>query len=235
MCMIHISNKAKRNEAIAALRQVLNLSQAKFGAMVGATRDTVVSWECGRNRLSNKFSWRIEMATGCEAKCLRQGRPMLVNVFGHPYDHTHFEDWRKRMQKSDTATAQQYAELGGDALGLILQAAAKPGRHSRDRLPAVWTSLVEWLAYTARDFKLGPELDALLSQRRFRQTLKATYGECRLASRDKLWRSMWKFKDDRRKPAPAPITLTRETHPAWNPGGDMHLRNFPACMGYEAM
>lgn len=224
--MIHIANKTKRNEAIAALRKVLNLSQAKFGAMIGTKRDTIVSWECGRNRLSDKFAWRIEMATGCEAQCLLRGRAALFGIFKQPYNRAYFDDWRKRLQKSDAATAQHYAELGADALGLILQAAAQPGRHSKDRLPAVWTALVEWLAHTAQDFKLQPELDALLSQRRLRMSDRANYGDFRLRSRDPGWQKCWKFKDDKRKPDSALITLTTETHPAWNPGGDMRARTF---------
>ena len=219
MCMIHMPVKAKRNEAIAALRKVLNLSQVKFGAMIGATRDTVVSWECGRNRLSDKFAWRIEMATGCAAGCLLRGRSALVGIFKQPYSRAYFDDWRKRLQKSDAETAKQYAEFGADALGLILLAAAQPGRHSKDRLPAVWTALVEWLAHTAEDFKLKPELDALLSKRRLRQSDRATYGYFRQASLNPDWQKWWQFKDDKRKPDSALITLTRETHPAWNPGG----------------
>ena len=38
--------------------------------MIGASKDAVVSWEVGRNELSESFARRIEFATGVEAKSL---------------------------------------------------------------------------------------------------------------------------------------------------------------------
>jgi transcriptional regulator with XRE-family HTH domain len=224
--MIHIRKKARRNEAIAALRKVLDLSQAKFGTMIGTNRDTVVSWECGRNRLSDAFAWRIEMATGCERRCLLRGRAEIAGFFNQPYTRAYFDDFRKGLQKSDGATVQYYLDIGADNLALILQAASMPGQHNKNRLPAVWASFVQWVSETEKNFKLQPELDTVLSQRRLRMSDQANYGDFRLRSRSAAWQKCWKFKDDKRKPDSAPITLTTETHPAWNPGGDMRARTF---------
>lgn len=212
--------KTKRNEAIAALRQVIERTQTEFAAMIGATRDAVVSWECGRNRLSREYAYRIEMATGCAADCVLRGRATLMDVFGRPYTRADYDDWRKRIEPSDAATARRYTTRAADSIGLLLEAAAQPGRgRVKDRLPGLWTGFVQWARDAAQDFKLGPELDAILSRRRIRQSVTITYGDAR--QMDLRARKLWAFKDDRRKPDSASITLTMETHPAWNPGGDM--------------
>ena len=63
--------------------------------MIGASKDTVVSWETRRNRLSPQFARRIEFATGAEARSLlrRRGRLMGRGFGGHllPYTRELYE------------------------------------------------------------------------------------------------------------------------------------------------
>jgi DNA-binding XRE family transcriptional regulator len=60
-------------EGVRELRRLPGQTQAEFAAMIGASKDTVVSWECGRNRLSMTFARGIAVATGVDGDCLLKG------------------------------------------------------------------------------------------------------------------------------------------------------------------
>src|SRR5262245_21452089 len=52
------------NESIRMLRRMLRLTQGELAAMIGASKDTVASWETGRNKLSAGMARRLAFATG---------------------------------------------------------------------------------------------------------------------------------------------------------------------------
>ena len=70
--------KTRPNQAIKKLRQIIGQTQAELAAMIGASKDTVVSWELGRNRLSRQFAGRLSFATGVAAEALLRGRGPLT-------------------------------------------------------------------------------------------------------------------------------------------------------------
>jgi DNA-binding transcriptional regulator YiaG len=51
--------KSITTQKTRALREVLGQTQAAFSATIGASKDTVASWETGRNELSATLARRI--------------------------------------------------------------------------------------------------------------------------------------------------------------------------------
>lgn len=49
---------------ITSIRKRLGHTQTEFGKIIGASRDTVASWETGRNPISKKFATRIAFVSG---------------------------------------------------------------------------------------------------------------------------------------------------------------------------
>ena len=66
--------KTKLNQTLWELRRILGLTQAEFATMIGASKDTVASWDAGRNRLSLAFARRIAFATGVDEGSLPEGK-----------------------------------------------------------------------------------------------------------------------------------------------------------------
>ena len=60
------SMKTMANENIRELRRILGQTQDAFAATIGASKDTVASWETGRNRVSEWMARRIALATGVD-------------------------------------------------------------------------------------------------------------------------------------------------------------------------
>jgi transcriptional regulator with XRE-family HTH domain len=222
--------KAKRNEALRELRKIIGLSQGEFAALIGSSKDAVASWEIGRSRLSPPFERRIALATGVDEAALRRGRGPLTTYIpfgGHPpFTAEAFERHRKTYWgRSDEAAARQYHKHCGDALGLLLLAAAQPGRGKQPtRLPAVVDSFVQWCEQTRKDFRLEAGVDAQLAQRKGRVVINHTYGQ---------WRAMEKtdpaacrfmgFKDNPEKGDEESLRLEAEPVPNWWPGRPMWL------------
>jgi DNA-binding XRE family transcriptional regulator len=224
--------KTKPNKSVKALRQIIGRTQAEFAALIGASKDTVVSWENGRNKLSKEFAVRIRQATGADdAELLRgKGHPRTYGASAvvlypsldggdpkverwpwkpEPYTSEFFNHHRER--RCSPEAVRHYLEDFSDALGLLLQAAAKSGGgRIRDRLPAVAQSFVEWCERTGKDFQLVTQIDELLAQRRVSFEI-GTYGELRKDQSLKpfLKTEKWESDDD---------IVQAEFAPKWSPG-----------------
>src|SRR5215470_6528301 len=70
--------KTRGNTAIRQLRKIIGRTQAEFAVMIGASKDTVVSWETERNQLSPAFARRIAFATGVDGDCLLKNIERLI-------------------------------------------------------------------------------------------------------------------------------------------------------------
>src|SRR5215472_9030412 len=142
--------KTKREHPIRELRRIIGRTQGEFAAMIGASKDAVVSWENGRNRLSPTFARRIELATGVDGRLLLRGvsLPLTGAGLGEPrvYTEGDFELHRKtEWGRSDEEGAKRHVERCADALELLFRAAAKPGGGKiRYRLPGVVDSFIQW-------------------------------------------------------------------------------------------
>jgi transcriptional regulator with XRE-family HTH domain len=144
------------------LRRLIKKSQSQFAAMIGVSIHTVISVENGRNQLSENLARRIEIATGAD---LRRRHPdQVAAVGGGPFTNAAFEAWRARFSSDKHNAEGRFNEIKY-WIELVLKAAAKPGRAgNRDRLPAVYMALTDWLAETRKAFKLEQEIDEVLEE-----------------------------------------------------------------------
>jgi transcriptional regulator with XRE-family HTH domain len=178
---------------VAQLRQIIGKSQPQFAAMIGYSKHAIISVENGRNHLSPKLVKQILFATGAEITS-QQIRfcPMLPddfsesfgkltpeaaaywhnrrNRFDAAYTREDFDQWRANFFPSNDETARKCCDAINIWLAYILRAAAKPGKAgNRDRLPAVFKTLLDCLDQTRKTFKLESEIDALLESETHRR------------------------------------------------------------------
>jgi DNA-binding XRE family transcriptional regulator len=234
--LYHTTMKHQANEAIRALRTIIRRTQSEFAAMIGASKDTVVSWETGRNKLSVAFARRICLATGADGRSLLLG--VSVPIYNDPvmgpkiYTLEDFERYRRtEWGRSDEQAARQRLKHCVDALEILLKAAAKPGTGKvRYRLPGVIDSFIQWCEQTSADFKLEPQIAEELKTRRFKCAVTQTYGEWRaMHKKDPVALSKIGFKDDKRKADTDKLRLQLGVAPGWSPGRSMNKPK-PATM-----
>jgi transcriptional regulator with XRE-family HTH domain len=228
--MIHSTKTKRKNDTLRQLRRILAQSQSEFAQMIGATRDTVASWENGRNRLTRDAAQRIMYATGAWPHSLLNGPPILdCNL--EPYKPESLAAWKREGKYCSVSAADALYGQSADALWLVFTAAARPGPGKlKHQFPALWWSFTEWLKQVAREFKLHDRIDALLKDRfEERHPETNTWGEWRKLARRRDETSrfkvrLYRFKDDPKQPAKKPLTLYQLTRPGWNPAGDMRTQ-----------
>ena len=174
---------------VAQLRKTIRKSQSQFAAMIGVSKHTIISVENGRNQLSEKLAKRILLATGAkitdagirfepdlfapEDAGIKQLGPAQVafldsrieraRKYGQFFTAEDFDQWRNHFYPSNNETARKIISQVTKWIGFVIRAAAKPGMAgNRDRLPAIYQSLIDWLNETRTTFKLEYEIDTLL-------------------------------------------------------------------------
>ena len=220
--------KKKPYNAVREVRRIIGMTQTEFAVLIGASKDAVASWETGRNGLSQAFARRIEVATGVKASSLLRRRGPLICYVpfeGHlPYTAQLFERHRESYWgRTDERSAREHLRHCTDALRLVMVAAARPGRgRLRFRLPAVVDSFRQWCERTREEFKLGPQIEEQLEERKFTMKLVHPYWRWReMAKADpKLCRSIG-FKDDKRKGDKESLRVEFTCMPLWQPGKPM--------------
>jgi transcriptional regulator with XRE-family HTH domain len=220
--------KTKANQAIRELRKTIGQTQGEFAAMIGASKDAVASWETGRNKLSDQFARRMAFATGVDEDELLRGRGPLtcyVPFAGRePFTAVAFARYRgSYWGRSDDISARQHYKNCADALWLLFMAAALPGVGKiRHRLPGVLDSFIQWCQRTREDFRLEPQIEELLRQRKTKLALSRSYGQWRAMQKEdpKVLRLMG-FKDNPRKDENEELCLETDTLPIWSPGHPM--------------
>jgi len=214
------------NEAIRAIRKIIGQTQAEFAVMIGASKDAVVSWEIGRNKLSATYARRIALVTGVDGELLHKGVsvPMSQDADGHAYTAADFERHQKReWGHSDEASARRQLELCQETLELLLLAAVKAGgEKSRARLPGVMDSFMQWCESARADFELGPQIDARLERRRKKVGMTQEWRDWRAMARaNPVGLKASGYKDDPRKGDRDQLRLELEMVPGWAPGRSM--------------
>jgi DNA-binding XRE family transcriptional regulator len=173
--------KKSPNRTVAKLRNIIGKTQEQFALMLGVSKDTIVSVENGRNRLTPGLAYRIHVATGVNQLNLLENTGEVWtgdrDRFGRgikPYTKEDFERWRKSVygpDPDDPAARERAAEFHFDAtkerIEVLLVAATRQGIKGKDRFPAVMQSLEEWLNYVYCEFNLANEVDQLLRERTF--------------------------------------------------------------------
>jgi len=224
--------KTKANRTLWELRRLLGLTQTEFAAMIGASKDTVASWDTGRNRLSAASARRIAFATGVDEESLLEGTgvpTLTMPVAGaRGYTAEDFARYRGTTKgRSDEAGARHHLKNCEDTLELIFLAAAGFGAEvSRQRLPGVLHSFIEWSEGVRRDFELGRQIDEQLEGRKAKAGVSLSYSEWRRLAREEPSRARAiGFKDDPRKGDEEELRLEMEVRPGWAPGRRMRLPN----------
>ena len=180
-CMIHNGAvKTEPNRTITRLRKIIKKTQPQFATMLGVSKDTIVSVENGRNRLTSRLAKRIYIATGAlpssleanTGEVLAQDHATRGPVM--PYTKDYFEHWRKTAMgvtdndpESRDKAAESMFDLTKDRIEVLLVAATRSGFTDRDRFPAVLQSLDEWIETTYHDFALATEVDAVIRERTY--------------------------------------------------------------------
>lgn len=173
----------KDGRMVAELRKIIGKSQSQFAAMIGVSIHTVISVENGRNQLSEKLARRIQIATG--ADLLKRSKGKVAAVGGDWFTKKLFDEWRSRFSDDENSAKARFNEIKY-WIELVLRAATKPGlAGNRDRLPAVFLSLVDWLNETRKTFKLEQEIDNILEEDPH-EILNGTFGYEDLSTNEKM-------------------------------------------------
>ena len=147
----------KQGRMVTQLRKIIGKSQSQFAAMLGVSKDTIISVENGRNQLSKSLAGKILISTGVS---------FTDNIWHkglEDYTKTDFDEFRKEFYSPYNETISGRLSEVQSGVGIALRAAAKPGVAGvKDRLPAVYFSLLEWLKDIRKNFKLGPEMDEIV-------------------------------------------------------------------------
>ena len=218
--------KKQPNEAIRALRKIIGQTQAEFAAMIGVSKDAVVSWETGRNQVSDTYLRRIALATGVDGRMLKMGvsAPFSQAADGHLYTAEDFARHRQsEWGRTDEESARRWLEHGMDTMELLLLAASKPsGDKMRHSLPGVMDAFMQWSETVRADFQLGPEIDAQLDTRRKRVGMTQAYRDWRAMNRSNPEGLKANgFVDDPAKGDREELRLEVELVPEWAPGRSM--------------
>jgi DNA-binding XRE family transcriptional regulator len=237
---------------VAQLRKTIGKSQSQFAAMIGVSKHTIISVENGRNKLSRNLARRIQMATGAEildetlsfepviadynalppeARKFMRRRWDGTGKYDNLYTGEDFEQWRTNFFSTNDEAARKLFDKIKKWVEFLFRAAAKPGvAGNRDRLPAVYQSLVEWLNQSLEHFKLRNEVDDILEQETHSLGEQA-YSISSLQTRQDLDRIKDEFasygfnydqvKKSFKKAKPGDwIVLETETRNVWHPFND---------------
>jgi transcriptional regulator with XRE-family HTH domain len=172
--------KKEPNKTVAKLRKLIGKTQEQFAVMLGVSKDTIVSVENGRNRLTPGLAYRIHVATGVNQLNLLENTGILMtgdqDTYGRgisEYTRECFEKWRKDVFDAgdDPAgrkkTAQYFFDHLKERIEVLLIAATRPGMKGRDRFPAVMQSLENWINTVYYEFELAKEVDQVLREETF--------------------------------------------------------------------
>ena len=167
-----MKQKSFTGRRVAELRHIIGKSQSQFAAMIGVSIHTIISVENGRNRLTPKLARRIQIATG--ANLLKSSKGKILEVEGKEFTGKSFEEWRSKFGSDENSVMGRFEEIKF-WIEVFFRAAARPGvGGNRDRFPAVYISLIDWLYETNKAFKLDQEIETI-SQEMSHQVLHMVY------------------------------------------------------------
>ncbi len=219
--------KTTTNEKIRELRRILGLTQEEFAAAIGVSKDTVASWETGRNQLSAGMARRMALATGVEERSLREASGPLQahHPFPRrPFTREEFEQHQKRFWgPNPEAGVRRQLPRCADALELLFTAAARSGAGSgAARLGGVLDAFIQWCEQTREDFQLGEQIEAQLEQRVATLELDRSYAQWReMEKTDPVLVRKFNFVDDPKRRGEERLRRSLDTVPVWRPGHDM--------------
>ena len=222
----NMTTTLNKTKTIRELRRILGQTQSEFAALIGASKDTVASWETGRNPVSAALARRIALVTGVdERSLLKPGGELMVRLT-HPrrrYTVEEFGRYRKQFwgASGEECVRRQWRPCA-DTLELVFLAAAKGAGVTGGRLPGVVDSFIQWCRQAREEFQLGPAIEAELATRRGTLELTHSYRQWReMAKDDPGMARKLGFKDNPKRGDGESLSLKMETVPEWMPGTSM--------------
>jgi transcriptional regulator with XRE-family HTH domain len=224
---MNTKTNAKTKTKIRELRRILGLTQGKFATLIGASKDTIASWDTGRNPLSPSLARRIALVTGVDERSLLRPEGELRVKHGFPpkrYTLEEFQLYRKRFwgHSAEENVRRQWRPCA-DTLEVVFLAAATGNDEAEPtRLSGVVDSFIQWCRQTREEFGLGPAIEAELAKRKGTLELTHSYGQWReMAKEDPTMARMMGFKDNPKRRDEESLTLKMENVPEWMPGTSM--------------
>jgi len=161
---------------------------------------------------------RIRAQTGADVAALIAGTGAPRDFEGNLYTAASLAKWQKMSRLNRGDDVGRVWGCASDALHVVMQAAAKRGCFG-----PVWLSFGDWLERARRDFKLAPQIDAVLKERAHKDQLTMTYKDWRRCVKEMggSYAAYYGFKDDRRKKDGQKLTLAVVSQPVWAAYGDM--------------
>jgi transcriptional regulator with XRE-family HTH domain len=144
-------------------RKILGKSQAEFANLLGISLQRIKDLETrttGMTRGAAKLddiAKRIRTQAGADVS---KWNGKILNMRGKTYTEDDFAAWQKQFHMRDEAAARAHGRYLCAWVDLMFEAAARKG------CPAsVWSSLMDWIETTRRDFGLSSAIDAVLKER----------------------------------------------------------------------
>jgi DNA-binding XRE family transcriptional regulator len=97
----------KLRHPIKLVREATGLSQSRFAAMVGHSKDTIQAIEIGRHNPSRLLVEKIFVQTGAVPETLLKLRGSPLDIEGEPYTRDSFARWTSTINKPTTSLLQR--------------------------------------------------------------------------------------------------------------------------------
>jgi DNA-binding XRE family transcriptional regulator len=151
----------KLRHPVKVVREATELSQKKFAALIGHSKDTIQAIEIGRHNPSQALAEKIFVQTGAVPKTLLKVRGTPLDIEGEPYTRDSFLRWTSTINKPNASVPRR--ESGAIKylnweVATLQHAALRGGK-----LFAVQYQLDKRITELSKEFRLQPYIDGLLT------------------------------------------------------------------------
>src|SRR5437660_1483333 len=151
----------KMRHPVKLVREATGLSQKKFAALVGHSKDTIQAIEIGRHKPSLALAEKIFVQTGAVPDTLREMQSVPRDIEGEGYTRDSFERWTSTINNAERPEREKGAIRYLCWLVTTLQhAALRAGK-----LFAIQYQLDRCIAELVREFRLKHSIAGLLKDR----------------------------------------------------------------------
>jgi len=153
---------------LRTIRIAAKLSQEKFAKKLGVSKDTILSIECGRLKMSNELALKVKFHTGCQIKSERNSDGRLEHsittisdqTLGE-YTHEDFEQHEQMRSESAQIAFASSVRGAGRSVDLLLRAAQ---RRSLATAQSVRVDLERFIVRIFADYDLSAFLEGLFRE-----------------------------------------------------------------------
>jgi transcriptional regulator with XRE-family HTH domain len=201
--------KPKFMHPLRVVRQATGLSQAAFGRKVGRSAETIEKMENGKKTIPPDVNYRIRLATGVLTVMSKTDKPL--DYAGEPYTQKSYTEWCGYLKETECRNSEYWCNEMQLRLEVMFQAASRPGV---DKVQMLYATLEEWLCTTAEKLNLKTSIEAVLEERKTKESKTLSYGDWR---KNKVLAVLWGFTDDKEKKNSEILKITRDSRLSWWP------------------